>query len=241
MGKIHFVLQGKGGVGKSLIASLLYQYLRKQSCEVLGVDTDPVNSTLKGYAELPVEQINIMAGDDIDQRKFDRLMTIALECPGDAHVVIDNGASSFIPLCSYLVENKALQMLIDERHEPLLHTVVTGGQAILDTTAGLHTLANTFPGVPLVVWLNRYFGDIAIGNLPFEDFTVYREHQDNITSIIQIPDRKHSTYGVDLEDLFARRETFEAAINSSLPVMTRQRLTMYWRDVQAEIDKAQLI
>gem|GEM_PF-5490712 len=30
MGTIHFVLQGKCGVGKSLVASLLFQYLHLQ-------------------------------------------------------------------------------------------------------------------------------------------------------------------------------------------------------------------
>jgi len=241
VGNIHFILQGKGGVGKSLVANLLFQYLRKRSIDVIGIDTDPVNSTLAGYKELSVSAINIMDGADIDHCKFDELMNIALDCPAESHVIIDNGASSFIPLCSYLIENNALQTLFDTGQQPLLHTVVTGGQAILDTTAGLATLATTFSSVPLVVWLNRYFGDIAIGNLPFEEFTVYRAHKNNIASIIQIPHRKHSTFTKDLDALYARKETFEAAINSSLPIMTRQRLIMYWRDVQAEIDKAQLI
>lgn len=240
MGNIHFILQGKGGVGKSLVANLLFQYLRKRA-DVMGIDTDPVNSTLAGYKELTVLAINIMNGADIDNCKFDELMHIALDSPAGSHIIIDNGASSFIPLCSYLIENNALQILLNTGHHPLLHTVVTGGQAILDTTAGLATLATTFPEVPLVVWLNQYFGDIAIGPLLFEEFTVYQTHKNNIASIIQIPHRKHSTFTKDLDGLYARRETFDAAVNSSLPIMTRQRLIMYWHDVQAEIDKARLI
>jgi cellulose biosynthesis protein BcsQ len=42
----HFIMQGKGGVGKSLTASILMQYLLKQGLEVSGCDTDPVNSSL---------------------------------------------------------------------------------------------------------------------------------------------------------------------------------------------------
>ena len=38
---IHLSLQGKGGVGKSLIASILAQYLLKRGKPVRCVDTDP--------------------------------------------------------------------------------------------------------------------------------------------------------------------------------------------------------
>ncbi len=129
MSTIHFVLQGKGGVGKSLIASLLYQYLHQQGMPVSGVDTDPINSTFSGYKELSVQSLNIMDGDDIDQRRFDTLMEIIFQQPDESHVVIDNGAATFLPLCSYLKDNDALDLLCNEGHKILLHTVITGGQA----------------------------------------------------------------------------------------------------------------
>ena len=44
MATIHFILQGKGGVGKSMIASMLYQALLHYEKEVQAFDTDPVNS-----------------------------------------------------------------------------------------------------------------------------------------------------------------------------------------------------
>lgn len=47
--QVHFTLQGKGGVGKSFISSLLIQYLRDKGQLVTVVDTDPVNATLTGY------------------------------------------------------------------------------------------------------------------------------------------------------------------------------------------------
>ena len=111
MSTIHFILQGKGGVGKSLVASLLCQYLRQHGLPVSAVDTDPVNSTLTGYKELEVKRLNIMEGDDIDQRRFDTLMEIIFQQPENGHIVIDNGASSFVPLCSYLKENDALTLI----------------------------------------------------------------------------------------------------------------------------------
>ncbi|GAB7078932.1 nucleotide-binding protein [Megalodesulfovibrio paquesii] len=77
----HFILQGKGGVGKSLVASLLAQYLRHKEQAVRCFDTDPINATLAGYADLHVDPIEIMQGSDIDPRRFDGLMDRLLHLP----------------------------------------------------------------------------------------------------------------------------------------------------------------
>jgi CO dehydrogenase nickel-insertion accessory protein CooC1 len=53
---IHLSLQGKGGVGKSLVASILAQYLLQRGKTVRCIDTDPVNKTLSQYRGLPAEQ-----------------------------------------------------------------------------------------------------------------------------------------------------------------------------------------
>lgn len=39
MAKIHFILQGKGGVGKSMISSLLAQYKLNQGESITCIDT----------------------------------------------------------------------------------------------------------------------------------------------------------------------------------------------------------
>lgn len=49
MATIHFVLQGKGGVGKSMVAVFLYQSLKALGHEVMAFDSDPVNTTLTGF------------------------------------------------------------------------------------------------------------------------------------------------------------------------------------------------
>jgi CO dehydrogenase nickel-insertion accessory protein CooC1 len=49
MKRINLVLQGKGGVGKSLIASLLTQYLMQKDGgqRIFCADTDPVDANRK--------------------------------------------------------------------------------------------------------------------------------------------------------------------------------------------------
>ena len=240
MRTIHLILQGKGGVGKSLVASILCQYLMEKGREVQAFDTDPVNQTLSGYQTLPVQELKLLRGDDIDRRKFDQLIEDILTAPGD--VVVDNGAATFVPLSAYLKENQTVDFLSDAGLRMLIHTVITGGQAMKDTADGLVSLAGHFPTVPLVVWLNRYFGEIATETKQFEEFKVYRENRDQIAALISIPLKSAQTFGQDLEDLFSRHQTFAAAFaDETLPVMTRQRLKIFWNEMCQAIDNALLI
>jgi len=240
MAAIHFILQCKGGVGKSLTASLLAQYLRHKGLNVSCFDTDPINATLAGYIELGAEAVDIMDGSDIDPRRFDSLMDRLLNLRDDAHAVVDNGASSFVPLGSYLLETQGIAVLGEQGHDVMLHTVVTGGQAILETLAGMQSLALHFPDIPVAVWLNRYFGDIVLDGKEFQEFKIYAECAASIHAVVELPHRKQSLFGRDLEELFARRQTFASAVASDLPIMTRQRLKTFWRDTVAVLDEARL-
>ena len=74
-GAIHLTLQGKGGVGKSLVASVLAQYLRERGKEVRCIDTDPVNRTFAQYSALGADRLNLRDEHNrIEQRAFDSLI-----------------------------------------------------------------------------------------------------------------------------------------------------------------------
>ena len=60
-GAIHLTLQGKGGVGKSLIASILAQYLKEKGREVRCIDTDPVNRMFAQYGALAADRLKTYA------------------------------------------------------------------------------------------------------------------------------------------------------------------------------------
>ena len=85
MAKIHMVLQGKGGVGKSFIAALIAQYKISKGQRPLCIDTDPVNSTFAGYNAIAVRQLQIMDGDEINSRNFDTLVELIAESRDDRH------------------------------------------------------------------------------------------------------------------------------------------------------------
>ena len=238
MATIHFIQQGKGGVGKSMIAVILLQVLRHLGKEVRAYDTDPVNATLAGFKEFDVARVDILADGNIDPYKFDKLINQITELPSDAHVIIDNGASSFLALNTYIREDNILGILAESGHNVFFHTVITGGQAIADTVLGLRSLALGFPETPIVVWLNPYFGEIHMDERPFEEFKVYQEFNQQFYAVITIPQGNKATLGKDLEVLFAKRQSFATGINSSQSIVTRSRLLRYWTELVSVVERS---
>ena len=116
MATVHFIQQGKGGVGKSMIAAILYQILRHLGKPVAAFDTDPVNATLAGFKEFEVTCLDILKSGDIDPRQFDTLIDKIMEQEPETHVIIDNGASSFLALNGYIKENDILSILQESGH-----------------------------------------------------------------------------------------------------------------------------
>lgn len=242
MATIHFILQGKGGVGKSMIAVMLYQALRHVGKDVLAYDTDPVNATLSSFKEFNVNSLNIMKDGNINPRKFDVLLEALVNTPEASHVIVDNGASSFIALGAYLQENDVLALLEDHGHRVFFHCIVTGGQALGDTIQGLARMAMGFPTSFIVVWLNPFFGDIAIDGKGFEEFNIYKEYSPRFHALIELPLGNKALIGKDLEELFAKRQSFEAGINaSSTTIAVKARLRRYWNQILSCVEQADIL
>ena len=76
----------------------------------------------------------------------------------------------------------------------------------------------------------------------FEDFTLYQKNSHKFHAVIRIPLKNPQTFGRDLEELFSRRQTFAGALeDKNLPIMTRQRLKIFWNECRAAIDAANLV
>lgn len=227
---VHIILQGKGGVGKSLVASLLAQYKFKKGETPLCIDTDPVNATFNGYKALNVKHLDIMEDDEINPRKFDELIEMIASSESD--VIIDNGASSFVPLAHYLLSNEVPALLSELKHNLIVHTVVTGGQGLLDTLNGFSHLINSFEGSPFYVWLNPFAGSISKDGKSFEQMKAYKDNAEKITAIITLPELKKETYGKDFENMLSLRITFDEAIErEGIFIMEKQRLKIIQRDI----------
>ncbi len=222
---VHITLQGKGGVGKSFVSALLVQYLRSKGVPVTAIDTDPVNATLAGYKSFGTQRLELMEGGTVVERNFDKLIEQIVE--EDTSFVIDNGASSFIPLSYYIAENDAFSIIAEHKKQVIIHTVITGGQAIRDTLKGLKTIIEQLPGeAKLVVWLNEFFGDIEIEGKTFEELQIYTNNKERISGIIRIARQTGSTFGEDVKLMLDRKLTFDEVNQSpDFKLMSKSRLT----------------
>ena len=107
----HISLQGKGDVGKSVVASLLAQYRQALGNLELCVDTDPVNATLSGYKSLTTKRLDLLKDNRINEVQYDELIETIISAPDESDIVVDTGAVSFVSLTSYLMENDAFDVL----------------------------------------------------------------------------------------------------------------------------------
>ncbi|EIW8495251.1 conjugal transfer protein TraL [Escherichia coli] len=224
MKQVHFTLQGKGGVGKSFISSILTQYLKAKDEPVIAVDTDPVNATLAGYKAFGTQRLELMEGGSLVERNFDQLIEQVVS--EDTNFVIDNGAASFIPLSYYIAENDAINIIGEHGKRVIIHTVITGGQAIRDTLSGFASLVEQMPeNVKIVVWLNEFFGDIESEGKTFEQMKVYQNNKDRVAGIVRIARQTGSTFGEDIKRMLDSKLTFdEVAQSPDFGLMSKSRL-----------------
>ena len=232
---IHIALQGKGGVGKSLVSAILLQYLSSKGQDVLAIDADPVNQTLAEYRGLAVSKLNLLKEGSVDQREFDLLMERFLIESGT--FIVDTGASTFIPLWHYILENNALEYLREKGKSVFIHSVITGGQSLNDTLSGFEQLAETTREKNLVVWLNEYFGPVLHEGAPFKEMVVYKRHANKVHGSVAIVRRTADTFGRDVEEMIRQKMTFEEALNGSdFTIMAKQRLRVVQRELFAQLD-----
>lgn len=225
MKQVHFTLQGKGGVGKSFVSALLVQFLQSKGQDVTAIDTDPVNATLAGYKAFGTQRLELMEGGSLIERNFDRLIEQVVE--HDTNFVIDNGAASFIPLSYYIAENDAINLIGENGKQVVIHTVVTGGQAMRDTLAGFASLVEQMPAnAQLVVWLNEFFGDIEAEGKTFEQMRVYQNNKDRVLGLIRIARQTGSTFGEDVKLMLDSKLTFDEVKQSAdFGLMSKSRLS----------------
>lgn len=237
---VHLVLQGKGGVGKSFVSAILAQYFRTKSAPVHCLDTDPVNATFAQYRLLEAEHLKVLRRGTINEKQFD--LFVERVCQGDGVFIVDTGATTFVPLWNYILENEILDFFSSHRRRAFVHSVVTGGQAMTDTLSGLERLAQTTSEKNVVVWLNEYFGEVIKDGKTFEEFKVAEEYAPKLVGTVVIRDRNPHTYGDDVRQMLEQRLTFDEAIKDGrFYLVSKQRLAIVRRELFEQLEKLALV
>jgi hypothetical protein len=229
---VHFVLQAKGGIGKSFVSTLLAQHVINETGAVRCFDTDQENTTFKHYAALAVTHISLTDQSRlIDPKKFDSLMETLLTEEGN--YVIDTGANTFSNLLAYMVENEVFGLLRQARKAIYIHTIVGGGDTLADTANGFYAIAQKVSGARIVLWFNEHFGEIKTAEgKPFTETLAYRQSASRLTGTVMLYRRNPATFGEDIRKLNTRRHTIAQVLASpDYTLMEKQRIKTFSRNV----------
>jgi hypothetical protein len=238
--QVHVILQNKGGIGKTIVAMNLIQFLRdERNLQVTAIDLDPMNHTLAEYAGLRAKSVDLFEDDGHADLKGGELDGLAQAMLTDAaSFVIDNGAAGFVRFGGYLAESEFATMLADHGRDLVIHAVVAGGDMASQCILGLNTLLTSFPpAVRVVVWLNEHHGPVEIDGMGFQEMKIYRDNVMRFAGLVRLP-RLSPLFLQDFAEMLRRRLTYAEAIGApSFHIMNKQRLVMTRRAVWEQLDK----
>lgn len=233
---VHLVLQGKGGIGKSVVASWLTEFLTTRGQKVCAIDADPVNRSLGQYRALGAEKLDLMNQDGLIERsRFDHLLDrFATE---DTTFVVDSGATAFLPFWTYIVEAEMIRVLREAGRNVYVHVPISGGEMLNDTLLGFKTLATGAAEKSLVLWINEYFGPVAREGKVFNQMQVYLDNEGKVLASVGIPQRSPDTFGETIRRMRERKMTFQEAIDSAdFMLAQRSRLHIVRRDLFEQLE-----
>ena len=233
MNQVHVALQGKGGIGKSLVCRFLGEYL-----DAVCIDADPENRTLSECKSLDVQQHDLL--DDrrsIDQLAIDELMELVIE--ESANIVLDIGASSYVEVTSYFIENDLERVFKEAGKELWVHLLVVGGPmqgaCLRAVTERIQTDKDT---ASVCVWENEYFGPIEIhtekGGSP-ETLTTSGVLVAAGFKHVVLPQRG-KLFVAALETMIGKGLTFTEAIEAANTLLSESRIRTQRDDLWTQLD-----
>jgi hypothetical protein len=208
---VHLILQGKGGIGKTVVATWLAEFLMGRGQPVCCIDGDPVNRSLGQYKALPVENLDLVNQDGVVVRSnYDRLTERFLN--DDSVFVVDSGATAFLLFWTYILESDVITVLRDAGRRVFVHIPISGGEMLNDSLLGFRTLAETAVEKSLVVWRNEYFGPIASDGKTFDQMQVYLDNREEVLTSIGIPRRAPDTFAENIRKMREKKLAFQEAV-----------------------------
>ncbi|QTN24684.1 mobilization protein [Rhizobacter sp. AJA081-3] len=225
MAKIHFIGGEKGGVGKSLMARVLAQYLIDRGEPFIGFDTDRSHGALmrfySGYASPVI----------VDRYEaLDAIMEAAVEQP-DRRILVDLAAQTHDPLVRWMDDSGVLNLADESGIQIHYWHVMDTGKDSVDL---LRRLLDRF-GTSLKYVLVR---NQVRGN----DFGVLEQSGEQARALglgAKIVSVKRLHDGA-INKIDATSSSFWNAKNgdnhAALGLMDRQRVKMWLRDVYRDLD-----
>jgi len=224
---IHFIGGEKGGVGKSLMARVLAQYLIDKQLPFLGFDTDRSHGALMRFYPAFASSVAV---DRIES--LDGIVEAAVDQPG-RHILVDLAAQTHDPLATWM-EDAGVIGLADELGMKLFYWhVMDSGKDSVDL---LRRLLDRFgTGLNYVLVRNQVRGS---------DFSVLEQSGEQARAVamgahIVSIKRLHESAMQKIDNTSSSFWKAKSADKdaSGLGLMDRQRVKMWLRDVYRELDE----
>lgn len=223
---VHMTLCGKGGVGKSVIARLLTEYLTDRGDTPLAFDADPVNANFAAVDAFNVEKVGLIdANQEINPGLFDKLVLKIVD--SNRSVVLDTGAASYVPFFNYMRELDLAETLDENGYDLVFHVPLAGGPALPFTVENLKEVCLHFgKDAGVMVWLNHYWEQIERNGKAFTNWPVYRENADCIRAVFEINRMPSHTSAADFALMLRENKSFAEAVDSQsdFNILIRSRL-----------------
>jgi hypothetical protein len=227
MSTIHLIGGEKGGVGKSLVARILAQYLIDHAQAFQAFDADRTHGALlRFYAQYTQPALL----DDF--HSFDRVVEAAAADPHKT-VLVDLSAQSFAPLVRWMEDSRVLETASELQLTITYWHVMDAGR---DSVQLLRLLLDQFEArLPLVLVLNQVRG---------EQFDIL-ERSGQRARAQQLGAKSMALQRLadaTMQKLDASNTSFWAAVNQSstasgtLGLLERQRLTVWLKRAYEQID-----
>lgn len=228
MATIHFIGGEKGGVGKSLMARLMAQYMIDHRLPFLGFDSDRSHGALMRFYATYTSPVVI---DDYDS--LDKVVEAATE-EANRRIIVDLAAQTHIPLVKWMEESGMLELAREFGVPVRYWHVMDSGKDSVDLLARL---------------LDR-FGDsldytLVLNQLRGDDFSTFEQSGQKERAlalgahIASLP----KLHDAAMTRIDARSTSFWAAANSSekehtgLGLLERQRVKIWLGKAYVEIEK----
>lgn len=228
----HFVMQSKGGAGKSVVSAMLSQYLKDFNKDLILIDTDPSNKTLGSFEGLNVEKVEVLNKHKlIDQSKFDGFMNNFIE--NDKPMLVDTGSGDFLAINSYMIQNEIPSIFEELGKKIIIHVPINFGQARSETMKCLVGLARNHSSTSIVIWENEFFGENP------EDLSEapVMNKLSNIAGIVKIRKMTTDTEEKDFSKMLNLGLTFEeVAISKEFGFIEKTRIKRIQKEIWEQLD-----
>jgi hypothetical protein len=224
---IHFIGGEKGGVGKSLMARVLAQYLIDKQLPFLGFDTDRSHGALMRFYPAFASSVAV---DKIES--LDAIVEAGVDQPG-RRILVDLAAQTHDPLATWM-EDAGVIGLADELGMKIFYWhVMDSGRDSVDL---LRRLLDRFgTGLQYVLVRNQVRGADFSGLEQSGEQSRAIGMGANVVSVKKL--NEHIIQKIDAASSSFWQAKASDKDSTGLGLMDRQRVKMWLRDVYREIDE----